>query len=161
MEHLMAPSLVLLMRHGEKPADPQDPHLSDEGRVRAEKLAVYIPQTFGDIQLLFASAISKHSARPYETLKPLSKKLGLPIDATHADQDHAALASELLVNHRYAGQRVAIAWHHGHIPSFANALGAAKGQYPDPWDPLVFDLILKFEWRAAHRPLVTLVTEPF
>jgi hypothetical protein len=100
MEHLMAPSLVLPTRHAEKPADTQDPHLSNEGRIRAEKLAVYIPETFGDIRLLFASAISKYSARPYETLKPLSKKLDLPIDATHADQDYAALANELLVDHQ-------------------------------------------------------------
>jgi phosphohistidine phosphatase SixA len=161
MELLMAPSLVLLMRHAEKPADPNDPHLSNEGMTRAEKLAVYIPETFGDSQWLFASAISKHSARPYETLKPLSKKLGIPLDATHADQDYAALAAELLVNQRYAGQRVAIAWHHGHLPAFANALGAPKGQYPDPWDPLVFALILKFEWPATHHAVVTMVTQPF
>jgi phosphohistidine phosphatase SixA len=161
MEHLMAPSLVLLMRHAEKPADPNDSHLSNEGIMRAEKLAAYIPETFGDSQLLFASTISKHSARPYETLKPLSKRLGVPIDATYADQDYAALATELLVDNRYAGQRIAIAWHHGHIPAFANALGAPKGQYPDPWDPLVFTLILKFEWPGANRPVVTMVTEPF
>jgi phosphohistidine phosphatase SixA len=157
----MAPSLVLLMRHAEKPADPNDQYLSDEGIVRAEKLAVYIPETFGDIQLLFASAISKRSARPYQTLKPLSKKLNVAIDATYAAQDYAVLATQLLVDHRYAGQRIAIVWHHGQIPAFANALGASKGQYPDPWDPLVFALILKFEWPAANRPVVTMVTEPF
>jgi phosphohistidine phosphatase SixA len=161
MEHLMAPSLVLLMRHAEKPTDPKDPHLSNEGIIRAKKLAAYIPETFGDIQLLFAAAISKHSTRPYETLKPVSKKLGIPIDATYADQDYAALATQLLLHQRYAGKRIIIAWHHGHLPSFADALGAAKGQYPDPWDPLVFDLILKFEWPAANRPAVTLVTKPF
>ena len=157
----MAPSLVLLMRHGEKPADPDDPHLSKEGMRRAERLATYIPETFGDSQLLFASAISKRSARPYETLQPLSRKLSIPIDAAYPDQDYAALAAKLLVDHRYAGQRIAIAWHHGHIPSFASALGAPKGQYPDPWGPLVFDLILKFAWPAANRPVVTMLTQPF
>jgi phosphohistidine phosphatase SixA len=161
MEHLVPPALVLLMRHAEKPADPNDPHLSNQGMTRAEKLAVYIPETFGDRQLLFASATSKHSARSYETLKPLAQKLGVPIDATYADKDYAALATQLLVDHRYAGQRIAIAWHHGRIPAFANALGAPKGQYPDPWDPLVFALILKFEWPAANRALVTMVTGPF
>jgi phosphohistidine phosphatase SixA len=161
MEHLMAPSLVLLMRHAEKPAGPNAPHLSDEGIMRAEKLAVYIPETFGVIQLLFASATSKHSARPYETLKPLSKKLNVPIDATYPDQNYAALASRLLVDHRYAGQRVVIVWRHSHLPAFAEALGAPKGQYPDPWEPLVFALILKFEWPAANRPVFTMVTEPF
>jgi hypothetical protein len=126
----MAPSLVLLMRHAEKPADPNDPHLSGEGILRAEKLAVYVPETFGDIQLLFAAATSKHSARPYETLKPLSKKLNVPIDATYPNQDHAALAAQLLVDQRYAGQRVVIVRRHGHIPAFARLWEPPRANIP-------------------------------
>jgi hypothetical protein len=74
----MAPSLVVLMRHAEKPSDPKDPDLSAAGFERAQKLAQYILQQFGVADFLFATAISKHSARPYETLKPLSKKIGIP-----------------------------------------------------------------------------------
>jgi phosphohistidine phosphatase SixA len=149
------------MRHGEKPADPKNPDLSSAGLHRAEELAAYIPTTFGALDLLFASALSKHSARPYETIKPLAKKLGLAIDASYADQDYGALAAELLGDQRYAGKRIAVAWHHGNIPSLAQALGAARGDYPDPWNPAIFHLILKFEWRQGAPPLVTQVTEPF
>lgn len=157
----MAPALILLMRHAEKPADAKDPSLSGEGSVRAQKLADYIPQTFGDIHSFFASAISKHSARPYDTLEPTATRLGVRIDTTYADQDYAALAAELIGDQRYAGQRIAIAWHHGNIPSLADALGAPKGTYPDPWDPRVFDLILKFEWQDANRLVVAAIAEPF
>jgi broad specificity phosphatase PhoE len=89
----MAPSLLLLMRHAEKTSDPKDPDLAEAGVRRAQELVDYIRDTFGTPDFLFASAISKHSARPYETLKPLSKKTGIPIDTTYADQDYGALAT--------------------------------------------------------------------
>jgi broad specificity phosphatase PhoE len=78
---------ILLMRHGEKPDDPLDPALSPAGHKRAKKLAKYIPDKFGKPDFLFATAISKYSKRPYETLKPLSKATGASIDTNFADQD--------------------------------------------------------------------------
>ena len=157
----MALSLLLLMRHAEKTADPQDPDLSPAGLERAKKLADYIPQEFDPLDFLFASALSRHSARPYETIKPLSKKIGLPIDATYADNDYEAFAGALLSDPRYSGKKILVAWHHGNIPPLANALGAPAGQYPNPWNASVFNLILRFEWQAAGQPTVTEVTEPF
>jgi broad specificity phosphatase PhoE len=157
----MAPSLLLLMRHAEKPADPVDPDLSPAGLQRAQKLADYIPDTFGALDFLLASAISRHSARPYETIKPLSKKIGVPIDSSCADNDYGAFASALLSDPRYSGKKVLVAWHHGNIPSMADALGAPTGQYPNPWDPAVFNLILKFDWGADGPPAVTAIVEPF
>jgi broad specificity phosphatase PhoE len=157
----MAPSLLLLMRHAEKPANPAEPDLSPTGLQRATELADYIPHAFGVPDFLFASAISRHSARPYETIKPLSKKIGVPIDATYADNDYGALAGTLLSDPRYSGKRLLIAWHHGNIPPLAEALGAAAGQYPNPWDPAVFNLILKFDWGAAGPPVVSAIVEPF
>jgi broad specificity phosphatase PhoE len=157
----MAPLLLLLMRHAEKPADPTDPDLAPAGLQRAKQLADYIPQAFGPFDFLFAAAISRHSARPYETMKPLSTKIGVPIDATYADNDYGALAAAVLSETRYSGKKIVIAWHHGNIPPMADALGAAVGQSPNPWNPAVFNLILKFEWGAAAQPSVTKVVEPF
>jgi broad specificity phosphatase PhoE len=76
---------ILVMRHAEKSDDPTDPELTPAGRHRAESLATYIPNQFGRPDFIFAASISKHSARPYETIKPLSKAIGVPIDATYAD----------------------------------------------------------------------------
>jgi hypothetical protein len=58
---------LLVMRHAEKSDDPNDPHLTPPGLLRAEGLATFIPQEFGKPDYLFAASISKHSARPYET----------------------------------------------------------------------------------------------
>ncbi|HKR46637.1 MAG TPA: hypothetical protein VJU59_44425 [Paraburkholderia sp.] len=117
------PAFVLVMRHAEKPADPLDPNLSDAGYNRAEELALYIPKTFESPDCIFAAAISKHSARPYETVEPLARKIGKPIDATFADQDYSALAQTLLSSRQYADRKVLVCWHHGNIPSLLRMLG--------------------------------------
>jgi hypothetical protein len=48
---------ILLMRHAEKPDDPLDPKLSVAGSARAQKLAQYIPETFGKPDFLFHSGV--------------------------------------------------------------------------------------------------------
>ncbi|SDR60795.1 hypothetical protein SAMN05444161_7832 [Rhizobiales bacterium GAS191] len=151
---------ILLMRHAEKPADPTDPNLSPAGKQRAAQLANYIPSVFGKPDFLFASAISKRSRRPLETLEPLSTAIGVAIDTDFADQDYSALAHELWSNAKYNGKLIVICWHHGNIPSLADALRAKAGDYPDPWNPLVFNLILQFDI-AQGASTVTQVTEPF
>jgi hypothetical protein len=154
------PQFILVMRHAEKPADPVDPNLTAAGQARATALAKYIPDTFGEQDFIFASAISKHSARPYETVQPLSKRTGVPIDAIIADQDYAVLAQDLLSDASFAGKRTVVCWHHGNIPSLMHALGAASGDYPDPWDPSVFNLILKIDYSVGGSS-VTKVIELF
>jgi broad specificity phosphatase PhoE len=151
---------VLLMRHAEKPTDPLDPDLSPAGRQRAEKLVDYIPKTFGKPAFLFASAASKHSRRPIETITPLAQNCGLKIDESFADQDYEALAHELLTNDQYESKLILLCWHHGNIPPLAHALNAPHGDYPNPWDPTVFNLILNFKFRSG-KPEVQEMTEPF
>jgi broad specificity phosphatase PhoE len=151
---------LLLTRHAEKSDDPLDPDLSATGLQRAAKLVGYIQDTFGKPAFFFASAISKHSRRPYETIEPLSKACGLPIDSSFADQDYDALANELATEPQYNGKLVLICWHHGNIPPLAHALNAQQGEYPNPWDPTVFNLILKFDFTAGI-PTVGQVIEPF
>ena len=98
------PKMILVMRHAEKPEDPDEPNLTKKGYVRAEKLAEYIPDKFGSPGFIFAAAITRHSARPYETVRPLSKATGVGIDATIADNDYGALAKELLTKKEICGQ---------------------------------------------------------
>lgn len=152
---------ILLMRHAEKTGDPIDPHLSQDGYARADKLADYIPATFGQPQFIFASSISKGSVRSIETMKPLSQKIGVSIDATYAAQDYGALASQLLSDPRYTGALIVICWHHANIPSLAQALGSKPGSYPYPWDPQVFNLILELTYVDDTEPDVKTLVEPF
>jgi broad specificity phosphatase PhoE len=151
---------ILLMRHAEKSDDPLDPDLSPAGQDRAKKLVRYIPATFGKPDFLIATAFSKHSHRPFETLEPLSKDCGVSIDASFADQDYGALAHEIDSNQRFNDKLVIICWHHGNIPSLAHALKANPGDYPDPWLPSVFNLILQFTYAKGGMNVIR-VTEPF
>jgi broad specificity phosphatase PhoE len=154
------PKMILVMRHAEKPADPTEPNLTAAGKRRAKRLATYIPKEFGKPDFIFAAAISRHSARPYETVKPLSKRVKVGIDAKIADNDYGVLAQELLTKNKYAGKSIVVGWHHGNIPSLIRMLGAPKGQYPDPWDHTVFNLILQLEF-PDDKPKVKKVREPF
>jgi hypothetical protein len=159
-ESSMDSGQVLLTRHAEKPSDPEDPNLSPVGSARAEKLPEYIRGTFGKPDFLFASAISEYSRRPWETIEPLSRACGEPIDASFADQDYEALAHGLLTKPRFENKLIIVCWHHGHIPSFAKALGAKCGSYPDPWDPEIFNLILKLAFSGGKLE-VKQFDEPF
>jgi hypothetical protein len=151
---------ILLMRHAEKPAGNNDPHLAPAGKERALKLVQYIPTTFGKPAHLFASKPSKNSDRPFETLQPLSENLDLKINTDFADDDCAALAEKLLSDAKFEGVLTVVCWHHERIPHFAHALGAKHGEYPDPWDGNVYNLILRFDF--AHGALkLSKVVEPF
>jgi broad specificity phosphatase PhoE len=154
------PKMILVMRHAEKPADPADPNLTAAGKKRAKQLARWIPKEFSKPDFIFAAAISAHSARPYETVKPLSKRIRVGIDGKIADNDYGVLAQELLTKKKYAGKNIVVCWHHGNIPSLMRMLGARKSEYPDPWRHTVFNLVLRLEF-PGDKPKVRKVHEPF
>jgi phosphohistidine phosphatase SixA len=154
---------ILLMRHAEKPDpdgpdDPKNPDLSDAGKARAQALADYIPAHFGKPDFLFAAADSDSSARPRETLEPLSAKIGVDIDSSIKNKHFDELAKEL-DDPKFDGKTIVIAWHHGNIPALAADLGAPKGSYPDHWSGKVFDQILEFHYGADGTPTVQDITE--
>lgn len=149
------------MRHAEKPADRSDPGLSAAGRRRAERLSTYIPQSFGRPDFLFAAADKKGSQRPRLTLAPLAAATGRAVDATFSDQDSAAFAAALLVEPRFDGARVVVAWRHDALPALARGLGANRGDCPDPWPEDLYRLILRLDLSAGPRPRVTAIEMPF
>ena len=154
--------IILVMRHAEKSDDPLDPNLTPAGHQRAQSLAQYIPATFGAPKFLFASAPSKHSRRPIETLEPLAAQCGLTIDDSYADQDYGALAHHLRKNDALEGALTVVCWHHGNIPPMMHALKASPDDYPDPWKRDVFNLILQVKMtKGSDTPEVTRVKEPF
>jgi phosphohistidine phosphatase SixA len=146
------PSIVMIIRHGEKPSgaeENKDPNLSERGVERARALAKVIPEHFPKPDVLIAARRSKHSNRSFDTIAPLSKALHETIETTFDDDDYQQLAQELLTRHRYAGKVVLIAWHHGKIPELAKALGAKDA--PKKWDSQVFDRVweITYEDHAA------------
>ena len=157
----MAPKAVLVLRHAEKTGDPEDQSLAAAGKSRAKKLAEFIPDTFGKPDFIFASAITRHSARPYETMVPLSKTIGVPIDATVADNDYGVIAKLLRKKRRYADALVVVCWHHGQIPPMMHYFGAELESYPNPWDRDIFDLILRLKFGGRPAPAIRRFSQPF
>ena len=145
------PSRILLMRHADKPEDRYDSDLSDAGMARAEHLATYIPQTFGKPDYIIATAHSKHSNRPTETVKPLADALGMKVQHDFEDDDFEELVEEIFDNVAYHGKTIVVCWHHGKLPAIAALLGAPTGSYPDPWPEDAYNIILDFQYEFELR----------
>lgn len=130
---LAQPAQIILIRHAEKPDDPEDIHLTLKGRERAMALVPYLTETpelltNGLPVALFATAAikSSHSLRPQETVEPLSKRLKLPIHSSFLNKEYAALARHILTNPEYRGKTVVICWVHDYIPELVEALGVRQ-----------------------------------
>ena len=136
------PKAIYIIRHAEKPdsdsnsdsdADSNpDPNLTPKGIERAKALVHVIPDHFCTPDFIFATAPSKHSNRPIETVTPLAKALNMPILDPYASADFANLAHDLLTDPKYSAKTILICWHHGKLPALAQALGARLPQIMEP-----------------------------
>ncbi|MEO8144756.1 MAG: histidine phosphatase family protein [Betaproteobacteria bacterium] len=151
----------MLLRHADKPEDADDPGLSEAGRARAVKLAQYIPARFGKPDFIFAAAANKKSMRSCLTMTPLCDATAVRLDSSARAKDYESLAALLLSDDIYAAKLVIACWSHGELPALAAALNARQGDYPDPWDPAVFNLILQLDYSVDAPPVLTRVIEPF
>jgi phosphohistidine phosphatase SixA len=157
----MPPATIVLMRHAEKTGKEGDRGLSEAGVARAERLATWIPDTFGQPEFLIAAADSPKSRRSNLTLEPLARATGLAIDDSIENADFRVLADRLLADPRYAGKRVVVAWHQGKLPKLARALGAPAGSYPEKWGREVFDRVLCLDYQQAAEPTAAELRQPF
>lgn len=164
VDHVMGgPKRIILMRHADKTDDSEDEDLSDAGMDRARHLATYIPETFGKPDIVIATAESKHSDRPLETVQPLADALGLRIQHDFKNKEFVDLVDDIFNDPDYKNKTVVICWHHGNLPAIAALLGAPPGSYPDPWPADAYNIILDFQYDpfSGSPPKVTRVTEPF
>ncbi len=144
-------AVILVIRHGEKPATGDQ--LSTAGQARAQAYVSFFKnfKVNGQpvkLDYLFASADSKVSQRARLTIEPTSKMLGLAIDTQFADEQFQMLADEIKT--RPHGRTMLICWHHGEIPRLLKALGAdpdrlfPKGEWPDD----VFNWLVELHYDA-------------
>ncbi len=105
-----------------------------------------------------ASAAKKHgssgtSRRPYETITPLSLKLGITINLTPGSKSPAQYAKgdyPTMLNTALALQGIAlISWEHGEIPSLANQILGNQTTSPQKWPSERFDLVWVFDLNTA------------
>ena len=138
------PAQIILLRHGEKPDDPENAHLSMRGQQRAMALAPLLagaPELlkFGPPAALYAPRPTPRdrSRRAYETLLPSSEQSKIPLQTPVAARDYDALAKILLQDRSLAGKSVVVSWPHDYLPDFAAALGVTPK--PSAWKGSVYD----------------------
>ena len=158
------PAQVILIRHGEKPANPEAAHLSKEGQKRAKELVPFLTTNpaltnFGLPVALYATHTTKHGhgIRTQETLAPLAKKLHLPIQTPSLAEDYAGLAKSILSNPAYRGKTVLICWVHDSIPQLAAALGV--NPEPPRWKGDVYDRVFLISYQEGKVTLQDLVQD--
>lgn len=164
IDHFMGgPKRIILMRHADKTDDPDDRDLSDTGVERAKRLATYIPETFGKPDIIVATAGSKHSDRPKETVEPLADALDLKIQDYFEKDEISDLVGEILNDPDFKNKTVVICWHHKELPAIAALLGAPPDSYPDPWPKGAYNIILDLQYDpfSGKPPKVSRVIEPF
>ena len=157
----MPPATILLLRHAEKTGIEGDRGLSPEGEVRAERLATWVPETYGTPDVQIASSDTPKSRRPNLTIDPLARATRLPIDDTVKNEHFKELAGRLLSDPRYSRKLVVVCWHQGKLPKLAKRLGAPAGSYPEKWGRETFDRVLRLDYQGSSVPNVTKVTQPF
>ena len=87
------PARIVIVRHAEKPAS-RLPHLALRGRMRAVGLSKLLPQIVKP-HFVFASTSTRHSARPYQTIRPTADKLAIDVRTDYADRDIKKLVKDL------------------------------------------------------------------
>jgi hypothetical protein len=154
------PAQIILIHHAEKPADPQDPHLSRAGIKRAERLVAFITTDAAMIRsglpvAVFATQTTKddNGQRTQETVAPLARALKLPVQTPYLGKNYAALAKLVLTSPAYTGKSVLICWNHEEIPQLAAALGVTPE--PPKWKGGVFDLVYVISFHNGNATLAT------
>jgi hypothetical protein len=146
---------LLVIRHAEKPGDPDDTGLTPAGQARAHAYVAYFQTLTLDKERiaapswLIAKADEAESRRAVLTLEPLAAALGLPIDSELREEQTRELAQRLHEEARYDGATTLVCWSHKHLPKLVKALGAPKSLLPDDWPEGVFDWLLRLDYAAA------------
>jgi hypothetical protein len=147
-------AVILIIRHGEKPA--KGTGLSPAGKQRAKAYKHYFKKFTVDSKLLrpnavFAAKDTSGSHRPRLTVEPFAKAEKLQVDTRFASNQTAQLAAALRATEQ--GKRILICWHHSDIPGLLQALGAnprtllPSGKWPDS----VYDWVILLNYNQDGR----------
>ena len=138
------PAQIILIRHAEEPRDKHNPHLSNRGVKRADRLVSFfgtdtLMTRFGLPVAVFATRTTNDGfgQRTQETVTPLAQHLHLPVQTPFLSRQYAALAGLILRTPGYAGKTVLVCWTHSSLPQLAGALGVRPR--PHNWKDTVYD----------------------
>ena len=154
------PAYIIVIRHAEKPANPDDPHLSPAGVKRAKQLVSFITNDPAMVKLgvpvaVFATKTTKDNdgQRSQETVAPLARALKLAVQTPYIAKDYAELPKAILTNPAYAGKTVLICWNHEEITQLAVELGVKPE--PSKWKGSVFDRVYIISYHDGKATLTT------
>jgi broad specificity phosphatase PhoE len=114
--HAAEPSVIYVVRHGEKTGNDGDPDLTAQGRVRAGHIATILKKT--GIRQVFSSK----TARTRQTAAPTAALLGLPVKEYDARQPEK-MVEEL----KAAGGNALVVGHSNTIGKLVSLLGGDPG----------------------------------
>lgn len=136
----MGPKRIVIIRHAEKPASRQ-PHLAVRGEMRALGLAKLLPKIVKP-DFVFASTSTKHSARPYQTIRPTADKMRLDVSTMYADKETKKVVKDFRKK-EFEGKTILICWHHGMMPKLIRELGH-ESPY-EPWPEDLYDRMINID----------------
>jgi hypothetical protein len=165
------PQVIYLIRHAEKPmvtkgttyngidvtGTPNSDCLIPRGWQRAGGLATLFDAAVGTTRTdlavpghlyspAYSNPVKTVNHRTYETILPLSLRLGLTIDNKYREGQEAKLAKAIVAND--AGISL-VAWEHDHIPDIAANIPVLTGVVvPTVWPGDRFDIIWCFTLAA-------------
>src|ERR1700761_1261528 len=172
------PEVIFLIRHAERPVvtdgttytgtdvagTPNPDCLIPRGWQRAGGLAMLFDTAVGTMRTdlavpgqlyspAYSNPVKTLNHRTYETILPLSLRLGLTINNDYQEGQEAQLATAIVAND--AGTSL-VAWEHDHIPDIAANIPVVIGAVvPTVWPGDRFDIIWCFtlaaDGAAAYR----------
>ncbi|KAJ5198597.1 uncharacterized protein N7498_007714 [Penicillium cinerascens] len=127
----VADPIVYLIRHGEKPASGNG--LNAQGLERAQCLRnVFGASSSYNIGHIMAEKPKSDGKRqrPYDTVEPLAKDLGLTVD-TSCGRDHSGCVKDVVDGYTGSGN-ILICWEHHALTDIVKKLGDDNApEYPD------------------------------
>ena len=114
---LAEPSMIYLVRHGEKAAVGNDPALTPQGQLRANNIAATLHRA--GIGAIFSSA----TKRTLQTAQPLATRLGLTVV-----QYDAATPQALVEKVKSLHGAVLVVGHSNTLPELVRLFGGAPGE---------------------------------
>jgi hypothetical protein len=137
---------IMIIRHGEKPADSGSPQgIDPDGNLDPHSLIVRgwprpgpaRPGLARPTAIYASGGTGGEGQRPRQTVTPLAARLGLTVNTHYAKGDETTLANEVAAR---TGPTL-ICWQHGELPGIVSALGSVTPVLPTAWPDNRFNLI--------------------
>ncbi|MDQ1816719.1 phosphoglycerate mutase family protein [Massilia sp. CCM 9210] len=110
------PTIIYLVRHGEKAAVEKDPELTAQGKARARNIAATLKSTG------IAHIYSSTAQRTRQTAQPLATDLGLQVQVYDPAQ-----SAKLVAQVKAAGGTALVVGHSNTVPELVRLFGGKSG----------------------------------